>query len=360
MIRRLAAAAAFLTIVLIVAGGVVTNTDSGLACPDWPTCFGSVVPKMVGNVAVEHTHRLIAAAVGLLTVALVILTLRRAKQGRLAVALAGISTFILGASFWAGQVKHLTGDLPVAGVALVALGYAAFGWSIAQAHEADGKLAASALAVVMFQGLLGGLTVLYQLPTLVLVMHLGTSMLFLSLMVVIAVRQASGFGLRAAGQKPQGDEPQTAQRGLLWFTTAAVYFQILLGATVRHTGAGLVCTDLPWCRGALWPTGVHPMVHLHMAHRAFAFVVLALVAWSSAKVAREAGGAVRMLALAAPALVLVQIVLGVLTITTFKDLLPLTGHLLVGALLLADCVSMLALTRAAAAERAVVAQIAPA
>ena len=365
MIRRLAAAAAFLTVVLIVAGGVVTNTDSGLACPDWPTCFGSVVPKMVGTVAVEHTHRLIAAAVGLLTVALVVLTLRRARQGRLAVALGAIAAFILGASFWAGHVKHVAGEVPVTGVALVFLGYAAFGWAIAQAGEADGKLAASALGLVMFQGLLGGLTVLYRLPTLVLVMHLGTSMLFLSLMLVIAVRQASvrqasGFGIQASGPRPQGEELATAPRGLLWVTTAAVYLQILLGATVRHTGAGLVCTDLPYCRGALWPTGVHPMVHLHMAHRAFAFVVLVLVAWSAAKAAREARGAARMLALAAPALVLVQLVLGVLTILTFKDLVPLTAHLLVGALLLADYVSMLALTRAAVAERVVVAQIASA
>ena len=76
-VRRLAAAAAFLTVVLIVAGGLVTNTDSGLACPDWPTCFGSPIPKMVGGVAVEHTHRLIATAVGLCTLGLCIGTLSR-------------------------------------------------------------------------------------------------------------------------------------------------------------------------------------------------------------------------------------------------------------------------------------------
>ena len=58
-VRRLAVAAAFLTLVLIVAGGLVTNTDSGLACPDWPTCFGSPMPHMVGGVAVEHTHRVV-------------------------------------------------------------------------------------------------------------------------------------------------------------------------------------------------------------------------------------------------------------------------------------------------------------
>jgi len=350
LIRRLAAAAAALTVVLIVAGGVVTNTDSGLACPDWPTCFGSVVPRMAGNVAVEHTHRLIAAAVGLCTAALVVLTLRRAKQGGLAAALAAISTFILCASFWAGRVKHVTDELPATGVALVLAGYATFGWAISRARESDGRLAAGALALVMFQGLLGGLTVLYQLPTLVLVMHLGTSMLFLSLMLVIALR--AGLAPRAPGL------PAIPARPLLWVTTAAVYLQILLGATVRHTGAGLVCTDLPYCRGAWWPTDVHPMVHLHMAHRAAAFVVLALVAWTSLRVASSSTGAMRALALLGPALAVVQIALGVVTILTFKDLVPLTAHLLVGALLLADCVALLALTRGADREPNPLAQVA--
>ena len=139
--------------------------------------------------------------------------------------------------------------------------------------------------------------------------------------------------------------PQIAPRGLLWLTAAAVYLQILLGATVRHTGAGLVCVDLPFCRGALWPAGVHPMVHLHMAHRAFAFVVLGLVCWSSLRVARCSRGLVRALAWSAPALVVIQIALGILTIVTFKDLVPVTAHLLVAALLLADHAALLAMTR---------------
>jgi len=330
VIRRLAAVAALLTVVLIVAGGVVTNTDSGLACPDWPTCFGSAMPKMVGNVAVEHTHRLIAIAVGLCTVALVILTLRRARQTNLALLLAGFAVLILGASFWAGRVKHVSDSLPVAAVFLVALGYAGCAWVIARARETDAKLATGALALVMFQGLLGGLTVLYRLPTLVLVMHLGTSMLFLSLAVVMAAERTAAIA---------------APRALLWFTAAAIYAQILLGATVRHTGAGLVCVDLPLCRGALWPSGVHPMVHLHMAHRAIAFVVLGLVCWSSLRVARSSRGLIRALAWAAPALAVVQIGLGILTILTFKDLVPLTAHLLVAAQLLADYVGLLAMTR---------------
>jgi heme A synthase len=330
VIRRVAAVAAAFTLVLIVAGGVVTNTDSGLACPDWPTCFGSAMPTMVGSVAVEHTHRLIATAVGICTVALVVLTLRRALQGALALALAGFSALILAASFWAGRVKHVSDELPILAVVLVAAGYAGCAWVVARARDLDGKLAAGALSLVMFQGLLGGLTVLYRLPTLVLVMHLATSMLFLSLMVILSMDRASTTPL---------------PRGPLWLTAAAVYAQILLGATVRHTGAGLVCVDLPFCRGALWPSGVHAMVHLHMAHRAFAFVVLGLVFWSSLRIARSSRGLARALAWIAPALVVVQIALGILTIATFKDLVPVTAHLLVAALLLADYVALLAMTR---------------
>jgi len=90
---------------------------------------------------------------------------------------------------------------------------------------------------------------------------------------------------------------------------------------------------------------VHPMVHLHMAHRAFAFVVLGLVCWSSLRVVRSSRGLIRALAWTAPALVLAQIALGILTILTFKDLVPVTAHLLVAALLLADHVALLAMTQ---------------
>ena len=267
-VRRLAAAAAFLTLVLIVAGGLVTNTDSGLACPDWPTCFGSPMPRMVGGVLVEHTHRLIATAVGLCTLALCVGTLPR----RLWLLLCGVfAPLLLTSAFVAARLQQRDGSLPV-------------------------------------------------LPTL----------------LVLAWRLSDA---RAA----------TPRSPLLWATAGLTYFQIVLGAAIRHTGAGLVCTDLPYCRGALWPSGVHPSVHLHMLHRAVAFAVLALVLWNAARLARGATGVVKLLAWAGPALVVAQIALGVLTILTFKDLLPVTAHLLVAALLLADLVSLLVLTRPAEA-----------
>ena len=175
-VRRLAAAAAFLTIVLIVAGGLVTNTDSGLACPDWPTCFGTPMPRMVGGVAVEHTHRLIATAVGLCTLGLCIGTLPR----RLWLLLCGVfAPVLLGGAFAAARFQQNDGALPALPSILVIAGFAGCAWVFVHARG-PGRLAVLALALVMAQGLLGGLTVIYRLPPTVLVLHLATSMLFAS------------------------------------------------------------------------------------------------------------------------------------------------------------------------------------
>src|SRR6185503_7737429 len=74
----LAIATAAATFLLILIGGLVHGTGSSLACPDWPTCYGTMLPKMEGGVAVEHSHRLAAGAVVVLTLALaIVLTLAR-------------------------------------------------------------------------------------------------------------------------------------------------------------------------------------------------------------------------------------------------------------------------------------------
>lgn len=331
MLRGLALALAALTVALIAVGGLVTNTDSGLACPDWPMCFGTPFPRMVGGVLMEHGHRYLATFVGALATLLAVGTLRRGRQGLVALPLLGCSGLLLGAAFRAGAVQYRTGALPAPWAALALLGFAGCLFALGRARG-EGRLASLALLLVIAQGLLGGLTVIYRLPVTVLVLHLATSMLFLGTAVLLAVR----LGAPAPQLGARG-------RGLLLAATAALYAQIVLGAAVRHTGAGLVCTDLPLCRGALWPLGVHPAVHLHMAHRALALVAAALLIAAGARCARSTRGAARALALALPALVLAQLALGVLTIATFKDLVPVTAHLLVAALLLADCVGLFSL-----------------
>jgi heme A synthase len=236
---------------------------------------------MVGGVLVEHSHRLLAASIGVLTIVLgvgLVLRAQRTRDSR-----------------------------------LIALGVAAF-------------------LGVSFQGMLGGLTVIFRLPTWTSTSHLAVSMLYFSLVIYIA------FRLRERATEPRRPLAPSVQRWTLG-AAALIYAQMVLGALIRHLGAGLACVELPLCQGHLFPPGAHPYVQLHMLHRlvaVIAFVVVSVAAVLAFRAARATGDrAVRLLALAAPGLVLVQITLGVLSITSFRDIIPLTAHLAVAALLLA-------------------------
>ena len=138
VVHRFAVATAVATYLLILIGGLVHGTGSSLACPDWPTCYGSLMPKMEGGVLVEHSHRLAAGTVVILTLALAaMLTTTAAKD-------AGLR-----------RVRP-------------------FGWL--------------AVGLVFVQALLGGITVMLRLPTPVSPAHTGTSLLFFLTVLYIAVR----------------------------------------------------------------------------------------------------------------------------------------------------------------------------
>src|ERR1700744_6213922 len=72
-IHRFAVVTAFAPYLLILIGGLGHGTGSSLACPDWPTCYGTMMPKMEGGVLVEHSHRLAAGTVVILTLALAVM-----------------------------------------------------------------------------------------------------------------------------------------------------------------------------------------------------------------------------------------------------------------------------------------------
>src|SRR3954447_6930550 len=80
VVHRFAVATAVATYLLILIGGLVHNTGSSLACPDWPTCFGTFFPKMEGGVLVEHSHRLLGSLIGFLCIIQLVLAVRKRKE----------------------------------------------------------------------------------------------------------------------------------------------------------------------------------------------------------------------------------------------------------------------------------------
>ncbi len=267
-ISRIASLTLALTLCLMMLGGLVHSTGSSLACPDWPLCYGQVFPEMKGGVLIEHSHRLLASLVGLLTILLFALSCRKSQSDR------GLT-----------------------------------------------KICGLALALVIFQGLLGGLTVIYQLPTAVSTAHLGTSMLFLSTIFWILLR--SDFG------PTQGQ----ALPGFLKLALVALYLQILLGALVRHTGAAIVCPDIPLCFGMLWPVDLHPTTRLHMLHRMMAVVVTFILIAAGLRM-RRAGRPLNQLGIATALLVCVQVMLGIMSVLTKLAVVAVTAHLAIAAMLL--------------------------
>lgn len=277
-LHRFAVLTAGATFVLLFIGGLVTSTGSGLAVPDWPLSFGMVFPPMVGGVLFEHGHRLAASAVGVLTVALALWTV------------------------------------------------------VGEQRPAVRALGLLALLAVVLQGVLGGVTVLYKLPLAVSVTHACLAQIFFCLTVTLAALTGSGWSAPRARHAP------ASLPVLAGVTTAVVFVQLVLGALMRHMGAGLAIPDFPLAFGRVVPPLVTPHIAVHFAHRMGAVLVSLAVATTVAVVLR--GGRdpwLRRPALLAGGLVVLQVTLGALTIWSRRAVLPTTLHLTVGAALLATC-----------------------
>jgi cytochrome c oxidase assembly protein subunit 15 len=279
-VHRFAVLTAAITFCLIFVGGLVTSTGSGLAVPDWPLSFGQVFPPMVGGVLYEHGHRMVAAFVGMLTVTLVVLLCR-----------------------WE----------PRAWVRWFARG---------------------ALLVVILQGLLGGLTVLLRLPTVVSVTHACLAQTFFCLTVVLALCTAPGWYTDTA---LAADTTQPPLRWLATGMTGAVFLQLFLGALMRHQGAGLAIPDFPLAFGRLWPPLESPAVVNHFLHRLGALLVTLCIGWTVGRILWQyrAEKRLRRLALLLVGCLILQLVLGALTIWTRRAVVPMTAHVAVGAAVLA-------------------------
>jgi cytochrome c oxidase assembly protein subunit 15 len=290
MLHRFSKFLAACTVLLILAGSLVTSHDAGLSVPDWPTSYGwnmfTFPPSMwVANIFYEHGHRLIASTVGFLTI-------------------------VLAVWLWIAEPRRWMRWLGVA-----------------------------ALAAVIAQGLLGGLTVLFFLPAAVSTAHAGLAEVFFCMTVAIALFTSPGWTQNPVEDPKDAEAAEKDSAGLVRIlataTTALIYIQILIGATMRHTGAGLAIPDFPLMFGHLIPDHWDPKIAVHFAHRVGALTVtLAIVALFAA--VRRQTRAREFTVPAALLLLLVfgQATLGALTVLSRRDPWINSVHVVCGALVL--------------------------
>jgi cytochrome c oxidase assembly protein subunit 15 len=238
------------TFVLIVFGAVVRAKGAGLACPDWPLCFGELVPRFSVRVALEWGHRVLAGG--------------------------------------------------------LTIGFLALGWAVwrrADLRERVGLLLVLGCALLGLQILLGGLTVWYRLVPWTVTAHLLAGNTFCALLLWISSDLA-----RSKGAPELRAEIPSGVRSLILGVAGLVGLQLVLGGVVSSHAAGLACARFPTCDGASWVPTVHGLIGFHVAHRFGAYVVF--LAFLVLAIAARGTGRVGALARSGLRLVIVQIALG--------------------------------------------------
>ena len=273
------------TAILIFAGGLVTSTESGLSVPDWPNTYGWFmfffpIEKMVGGIFYEHSHRLIASTVGfLILVQAIVLWRFEARQ-------------------WVRRLGFV------------------------------------ALAAVITQGLLGGITVLWYLPKPISIAHASLAQIVFCLAVTIALATSPGW--RRGYARSDGQDPPYRLRRLAVITTALIYVQIIIGATMRHNDAGLAIPDFPLIFGGLLPPQWTFPIAIHFAHRVGAVIVTLMILLTTTGVFRSAWDRRQLRAPTVALLLLVaaQITLGALTVLSQKHYIINSLHVVTGGTVL--------------------------
>jgi cytochrome c oxidase assembly protein subunit 15 len=350
-LNRFAWFTAVATLFLICSGGMVTSKGVGLAVPDWPTTFGYnmflfPVSRWVGGIFFEHTHRLIASTVGLLTLILAIWLWIIETRGSLR---------------WIGSLCMLLATA-VLGIrtqpAEIALGLTAvliIFFCIARLVKrgTDLKwLGVLALGAVILQGVLGGLRVT-MLKDEIGIFHACLAQAFLGLSVFIAL-VTTGFWRGLGGAKATKHTARVLKAAVL--TTLAIYLQLALGATMRHQHRDLSILDFPTAYGSWLPDtsastlaaintwrdarGLSDVtafqIWLQMAHRFGAVLISIGVITSAARiwVADPKLRVLRRLALIWLVLLVSQVTLGAWTIWSNKAADIATTHVADGAAML--------------------------
>jgi cytochrome c oxidase assembly protein subunit 15 len=343
------------TFCLIFLGGMVTSTNAGLSVPDWPTSFGYNMftfpfDRWVGGILFEHTHRLWASGVGLLTTVLVAWIWRNRWAMPAALVVCAIATGAVAMTlphvpgFERAENKHTVG-LIIMHVNI---------WSFAAAFvvmllttEKDrwryGQpwlqwLAFGAFLLVCVQGTLGGLRVT-EVSTVLAMIHACTAQAFLCLTVVMAVALSPQWGAAPAQGASHG---LGAVKGWAWAMVGVIYCQLMIGAVMRHLHAGLAIPDFPKSFGQWIPPMLNERVAIHFAHRVGALVVVLTMIALLTVVFTTARRNASLVRIGAGLLVLVaaQIALGASVIWFAREPVITSLHVVNGAGVLATALLM--------------------
>ncbi len=290
--RRLTGVVIAFTFILIVLGAVVRSTGSGLACPDWPRCYGLWLPTpdslaglesveySFGQVMLEWTHRLIAGVI--------------------------VGPLVLWLTIWSFRLGRQSGALPL--VMMVVL------------------------SLVLIQAGLGGFTVLRGNIPWSVAIHLSVALTFLAALIFAFISSEHHSGLGRSS-----DYVGAGAQTLAGATLVVALVTVASGAITAKSGSSLACGSWPLCNGFQWPDLSDWMVRIHMAHRVFALATVALITLlyiTGARIRREAPrfqGDTRM----AFALVLGEVGLGAMVVFTEVPLWGAVIHQAFGALVFA-------------------------
>lgn len=241
---------------LVVLGALVRAHGAGLACPDWPLCFGSLVPEFDMRVAFEWSHRALAGGISLGLLALTAVALRTpALRERL-------------------------------------------------------RPLATAWLLLLLQVALGGLTVILRLSPWTVTAHLMVGTTFCAVLLWIS---RDLFEMERTGGDEAGAHPlPSALRGAVAAVAVLLLAQILLGGLVSSHAAGLACAAFPTCDGAELAPTLSGQVGLHVIHRLNAYALV--LAFGALAILSRGHPAVGRLALAALNLVILQVGLGAMNV----------------------------------------------
>ena len=373
-LHRFAMFAMLCTFALIGMGGLVTSREAGLAVPDWPTSFGYnmfLLPfgQWIGKFGIfeEHSHRLVASLVGLLTAVITGWIWARETTSKTRIfALIGIiiTLGLLG-------VRTQWMFIAMACVATVVIIF-----SIIRLYRDRNALrwwATLAYCIVIIQGVLGGLRVT-QLKDQIGVFHGTLAQLFLVVLGAIVLFTSRWWKESCAIRKIKDLVPRVI-RSYFFYATLLIFLQLIIGATMRHQHAGLPVWEFPKAHGQWWPTvsedsltlyntnrdllqkqlhstqkatdpNGNPTVFLttgkpiqsrhiflHMTHRVMALLILGLVLGTVLLTHKKLGTrhALSRLSLLWLGLILIQATLGALTVLKYKPADIATLHVLFGA-----------------------------